>query len=92
MHRLMREKNAADAGKTLQDRGGKEKKDVMDVLSQAAETADRYSLRGRVFHRLRDDILNGRYREFDELREAAIAEEMGVSRTPVREALRQLEL
>lgn len=92
MHRPMREKNAADAGKTLQDRGGKEKKDVMDVLSQAAETADRYSLRGRVFHRLRDDILNGRYREFDELREAAIAEEMGVSRTPVREALRQLEL
>lgn len=58
----------------------------------AGEQADRYSLRGRVFHRLRDDILNGKYREFEELREAAIAEEMGVSRTPVREALRQLEL
>lgn len=62
------------------------------MLTQAAETADKYSLRGRVFHRLREDILNGSYREYEELREAAIAEEMGVSRTPVREALRQLEL
>lgn len=54
--------------------------------------ADKYSLRGRVFRKLREDILNGRYRENDELREAAIAEELGVSRTPVREAFRQLEL
>ena len=75
MRRPMNEKNA------VRDKSGKEKK---DVLSQAAETADKYSLRGRVFHRLRDDILNGKYREYEELREAAIAEEMGVSRTPVR--------
>ena len=88
--RPMREKSAEStvhAEKKV--RGKSEKK---DVLSQAAETADKYSLRGRVFHRLRDDILNGKYREYEELREAAIAEEMGVSRTPVREALRQLEL
>ena len=50
------------------------------------------SLRGRVFHKLRDDILRGKYKRHDELREAAIGEELGVSRTPVREALRQLEL
>ena len=50
------------------------------------------SLRGRVFRRLREDILSGVYKENDELREAAIGEELGVSRTPVREALRQLEL
>ncbi|GFI42806.1 HTH-type transcriptional repressor RspR [Lachnospiraceae bacterium] len=50
------------------------------------------SLRGRVFQRLREDILSGVYRERDELREITIGEEMGVSRTPVREALRQLEL
>lgn len=56
------------------------------------EVTDRYSLRGRVFHRLREDILSGKYKEHDELREVAISEEMGVSRTPVREALRQLEL
>ncbi|MCQ5201819.1 FCD domain-containing protein [Mordavella massiliensis] len=50
------------------------------------------SLRGRVFRRLRNDILSGVYKEHDELREATIGEELGVSRTPVREALRQLEL
>ncbi len=56
------------------------------------EVSDKYSLRGRVFHRIRDDILNGKYQEHEELKEVAIGEEMGVSRTPVREALRQLEL
>lgn len=56
------------------------------------EVTDKFSLRGRVFHRLRDDILNGKYKENDELREVAIGEELGVSRTPVREAFRQLEL
>lgn len=56
------------------------------------EGTDKYSLRGRVFHKLRDDILSGKYREREELREVAIGEELGVSRTPVREAFRQLEL
>ena len=56
------------------------------------ESSDRYSLRGKVFHQLREDILSGHYKEHGELREMAISEEMGVSRTPVREALRQLEL
>lgn len=45
-----------------------------------------------VFQKLREDILNGRYQNGDELREAALGKELGVSRTPVREALRQLEL
>ena len=56
------------------------------------EASDKYSLRGRVFQKLREDILDGKYQENDELKEAAIAEELGVSRTPVREAFRQLEL
>lgn len=56
------------------------------------EGNDRYSLRGQVFHRLREDILSGKYKENEELREVAIGEELGVSRTPVREAFRQLEL
>ncbi len=56
------------------------------------EVTDKYSLRGRVFHKIREDILNGRYKVKEELREVAIGEEMGVSRTPVREAFRQLEL
>lgn len=50
------------------------------------------SLRGRVFRKLREDILSGVYEDQEELREIAIGEELGVSRTPVREALRQLEL
>ena len=54
--------------------------------------ADNYSMRSRVFNRLREDILTGKYKKNDELREAAIGEELGVSRTPVREALHQLEL
>lgn len=56
------------------------------------EVTDKFSLRGRVFHKLREDILNGKYAEQEELKEVAIGEELGVSRTPVREAFRQLEL
>ncbi|MBU9735353.1 GntR family transcriptional regulator [Diplocloster agilis] len=56
------------------------------------EVTDKFSLRGRVFHKLREDILSGKYKQNEELREVAIATELGVSRTPVREAIRQLEL
>ncbi len=56
------------------------------------EVTDKYSLRGRVFNKIREDILSGKYKDNDELKEIAIGEELGVSRTPVREAFRQLEL
>jgi Transcriptional regulators len=56
------------------------------------EDIDKYSLRGRVFKKIRGDILIGKYKENEELKETAIGTELGVSRTPVREALRQLEL
>ena len=45
-----------------------------------------------MFQSIRDKILNGTYKEHEELREVALGKELGVSRTPVREALRQLEL
>lgn len=64
----------------------------MDTGSIRREVTDKYSLRGRVYHRIREDIISGHYKKNEELREAAIASELGVSRTPVREALRQLEL
>lgn len=56
------------------------------------ENRDKYSLRGKVFESIREDILSGRYKQNTELKEATIGAELGVSRTPVREALRQLEL
>lgn len=64
----------------------------MNDFDVKQELNDKYSLRGRVFEKIREDILSGKYKENDELREIAIGEELGVSRTPVREAFRQLEL
>lgn len=53
---------------------------------------DNYSLRGRVFARIREDILTGAYKKGEAVIESKVSKELGVSRTPVREALRQLEL
>lgn len=50
------------------------------------------SLRGKVFQQLENDILNGRYQTGESLIETRLSEELGVSRTPIREAIRQLEL
>ena len=50
------------------------------------------SLREKVFQKLREDILKGKYKKGDELVECTIGKELGVSRTPVREAVRQLAL
>lgn len=64
----------------------------MESKDVQKEVTDKYSLRGRVFHRIREDILSGKYAQNEELKENTIGIELGVSRTPVREALRQLEL
>ncbi|MEW9121993.1 MAG: GntR family transcriptional regulator [Thermotaleaceae bacterium] len=56
------------------------------------DQAGRVSLTSKIFNILRDDILNDKYEEGEKLVEAKLAEELGVSRTPVREALKQLEL
>ena len=53
---------------------------------------ENHSLGQKVFQRIREDILEGNYKVGEELKEQLIGEQMGVSRTPVREALRQLEL
>lgn len=50
------------------------------------------SLRGQVFDKIRSDILNGKYKRGEELVESSIGKELRISRTPVREAIRQLEL
>ena len=64
----------------------------MGKYNTKSDASDKFSLRGRVFHKIRDDILSGKYKDNEELKEVAIGEELGVSRTPVREAFRQLEL
>jgi len=64
----------------------------LDKYNLQSEVNDKYSLRGRVFHKIREDILNGRYSQNEAMKELQISKELGVSRTPVREALRQLEL
>lgn len=56
------------------------------------DSKDYSSLSEKVYRNLRDGIAEGKYRTGDCLVEMKIAEELGVSRTPVREALKQLEL
>jgi len=50
------------------------------------------SLGAAVFSDLERAIINGEYQAGDSLSEIKLSEKYGVSRTPVREALRQLEL
>ncbi len=52
---------------------------------------EHYSLGGKVFQQLKNSILAGEFENGAELREIALAKKLGVSRIPVREALRQLE-
>lgn len=49
------------------------------------------SLADCVFERLENDILGGKYAYGEVLTEARLSEELGVSRTPIREAIRRLE-
>ncbi len=49
------------------------------------------SLADCVFERLENDILGGKYTYGEVLTENRLSEELGVSRTPVREAIRRLE-
>lgn len=49
------------------------------------------SIQAQVIRRLRDMILDGALAPGDSLSETSLAETFGVSRTPIREALKQLE-
>lgn len=49
------------------------------------------SLADQVFDQLESDILAGKYKRGSLLTETGLCQELGVSRTPVREALRRLE-
>lgn len=49
------------------------------------------SLADQVFEHLETDILSGKYSKGETLTESKLSVELGVSRTPIREALRRLE-
>lgn len=49
------------------------------------------SLADQVFEHLETDILSGKYKIGESLTESKLSLELGVSRTPIREALRRLE-
>ena len=51
---------------------------------------DRSLLRDDVFRRLRDAIVDGTFQPGEQLKDGELAEWLGVSRTPVREALLRL--
>ncbi|MDE2854401.1 MAG: GntR family transcriptional regulator [Chloroflexota bacterium] len=55
-------------------------------------SATRYVLREDIKEHLIDAILRGRYKPGDRLAEAKLAKEFGVSQSPIREALRDLEM
>jgi DNA-binding GntR family transcriptional regulator len=64
----------------------------MDLLLEKIKTTDLRPMREIVLERLRKAILEGSLKQGDRLVETVVAENMGVSRTPVREAFRQLEI
>lgn len=50
------------------------------------------SLRNKVFKYIKSQIINGAYGPGETLLESKLADELGVSRTPIREAIRLLEM
>lgn len=60
-------------------------------MPREAPRRGQLSRRQQVLEILRSEIMTGRYEPGERLIEAAISEELGTSRGPVREALRQLE-
>lgn len=54
------------------------------------EVQDTYSLKVAAYNTIRDKILKGRIKPGERIREDLLAEEIGISRTPVREATNRL--
>ena len=63
-----------------------------DELSREMTEFQGMPLRDVVFHTLRKGILRGDLKPGERLMEIKLANRLGVSRTPIREAIRMLEL
>ena len=62
-----------------------------DVPNIGLVRLQRQTVASMTLDAIRDGILHGHYGEGEPLRQDALADELGVSRIPIREALRQLE-
>lgn len=63
-----------------------------DELTLSMDNYQYMPLRDVVFHTLREAILHGELKPGERLMEIKLANRLGVSRTPIREAIRMLEL
>ena len=63
----------------------------MTEISKGFQPLDSFSLRDQIEQRVREAILSGSLRSGERVVESTVAEQMGVSRAPVREALSALE-
>lgn len=61
------------------------------LKNRSLKIDDYKTVRDAAFERLRSGIINGYFKPGERLVESQIAEEMGISRTPIREAIRRLE-
>ena len=66
--------------------------DRLQYEKNILENAGHGSLGHRIFCILRDKILNEEYEKGQKLNEVVLSKELNISRTPIREALKQLEL
>lgn len=64
----------------------------MNKKKVTLQTEDFLPLRDEVFNTLRERILKGSLKPGERLMEIHLADQLGVSRTPIREAIRMLEL
>jgi len=64
----------------------------MSKKATSLQTDDFLPLRDEVFNTLRERILKGNLKPGERLMEIHLADQLGVSRTPIREAIRMLEL
>lgn len=64
----------------------------MNKKNLSLQTYDFLPLRDEVFNTLRERILKGDLKPGERLMEIHLADQLGVSRTPIREAIRMLEL
>jgi DNA-binding GntR family transcriptional regulator len=64
---------------------------MQDPTFKKTSDNDTAGLRRRVFAIIEEAVLNGNYAPGESLTESRLAGELGVSRTPIREALTQLE-